>query len=315
MHHLPGQFILVLSLGIFLCACQSTSDEILSPNITKVESILPVTSTELPVEFSGTIAYQHILNQEAFGPRPTGSTAGRQTGDYIIKALETWDWQVETQSFIFKGVAGRNIIGKAGSGPVIILGAHYDTRPIAERDPIPEKRQEPTPGANDGGSGVAVLLEIARVLNVEATQREIWLAFFDAEDKGFIDGWPFLVGSRKLAESLPRKPEAVIVIDMVGDADQTIHIEYNSNRALSKEIWAIAAELDYGDTFIPEPKYFIFDDHIPFLEQGIPAIDIIDFDYPYWHTTTDTADKIGPDSLERVGRTLVTWLERPKENQ
>jgi glutaminyl-peptide cyclotransferase len=312
MHHLPGQFILALTLGIFLYACRSTSNEILSPNIAEAEFILPVTSTDLPVEFSGTIAYQHILSQEAFGPRPVGSTAGQQTGEYIIKALETWGWQVETQSFIFKGVAGRNIIGRAGSGPIIILGAHYDTRPIAERDPVPAKHQEPTPGANDAGSGVAVLLEIARVLNVEATQREIWLTFFDAEDKGFIDGWPFLVGSRKLAEGLTRKPETVIVVDMVGDADQTIYFDYNSNRTLSEEIWAIATELGYGDMFIPEPKYFIFDDHFPFLEQGIPAIDIIDFDYPYWHTTADTADKISPDSLERVGRTLVAWLERPK---
>lgn len=314
MHHLPGQFILALTLGIFLCTCRSASGEILSPNITEVESILPVISTELPVEFSGTLAYQHILNQEAFGPRPTGSIAGEQTGDYIIKTLEREGWQVETQSFIFKGVAGRNITGKAGSGPVVILGAHYDTRPIAERDPVPAKHQEPTPGANDAGSGVAILLEIARVLNVEATDREIWLTFFDAEDKGFVDGWPFLVGSRKLAEALTRKPETVIVVDLVGDADQTIYFDYNSNRTLSEEIWAIAAELGYDDTFIPEPKYFIFDDHIPFLEQGIPAIDIIDFDYPYWHTTADTADKISPDSLERVGRTLVTWLERPKEN-
>jgi Zn-dependent M28 family amino/carboxypeptidase len=97
---------------------------------------------------------------------------------------------------------------------------------------------------------------------------------------------------------------------MIGDADQNIYIERNSNPELSEEIWEIAAELGYGRSFIPTPRHSILDDHTPFLQAGIPAVDIIDFDYPYWHTTEDTVDKVSAESLEAVGRTLQEWLAR-----
>jgi Zn-dependent M28 family amino/carboxypeptidase len=96
---------------------------------------------------------------------------------------------------------------------------------------------------------------------------------------------------------------------MIGDADQQIYYEKGSTPALAEQIWAVAARLGYQAHIIPQPKYTIIDDHLPFLERGIPAIDMIDFDYPYWHTTADTADKVVPQSLERVGRTLEVWLE------
>jgi Zn-dependent M28 family amino/carboxypeptidase len=96
---------------------------------------------------------------------------------------------------------------------------------------------------------------------------------------------------------------------MIGDADQNIYLEQNSTPALRDKIWAVAGELGYAANIIPQPKYTMIDDHIPFLERGIPSVDLIDFDYPYWHTTGDTADKVAPASLERVGRTLEVWLE------
>jgi len=260
------------------------------------------------LRFDGQKAYAHVLAQVAIGPRPTGSPQGWATGDYIIEQLKALGWTVETQEFVFRGVKGRNVIGKAGRGPVVILGAHYDTRPVADQDPDPAKRQQPIRGADDGASGVAVLLELARVLNREALDREVWLAFFDAEDRGRLDGWPFSVGARQMAQTLTVKPQAVVVVDMVGDADQTIYYENNSDPELSARIWAVAAQLGYGDYIIAQPKYTIIDDHLPFKEQGIPAVDMIDFDYPYWHTLADTADKVSPISLERVGRTLETWL-------
>jgi Zn-dependent M28 family amino/carboxypeptidase len=249
-----------------------------------------------------------VLAQVAIGPRPTGSPQGWATGDYIIQQLKALGWAVETQEFVFRGVKGRNVIGKAGQGPVVILGAHYDTRPAADQDPDPAKRQQPILGADDGASGVAVLLELARVLNRDALDRQVWLAFFDAEDRGRLDGWPFSVGARQMAQTLTVKPQAVVVVDMVGDADQTIYYETNSDQELSARIWAIAAQLGYGDHIIAQPKYTIIDDHLPFKEQGIPAVDMIDFDYPYWHTLADTADKVSPTSLERVGRTLEAWV-------
>jgi Zn-dependent M28 family amino/carboxypeptidase len=261
--------------------------------------------------FDGQTAYQHVLTQVALGPRPTGSEAGWATGDLIIAELEKAGWQAEAQEFMFNGVQGRNVIGRreGSRGPIIILGAHYDTRPAADQDPNAELRDEWIEGANDGASGVAVLLELARVLEPDKLQHEVWLAFFDAEDRGRLDNWPFSVGARHMAENLTANPESVIVVDMIGDAGQQLYYERNSDQALSQEIWAVAGELGYQDYFIPEHRHTIIDDHIPFIERGIPAVDIIDFDYPYWHTVEDTADKVSPESLERVGRTLEVWLE------
>jgi len=272
----------------------------------------PATTSPPPVEtltFDGPLAYEHVLAQVAIGPRPTGSEAGWATGDFILAELDRFGWPGESQEFFFKGVRGRNIIARKGSGPIIILGAHYDTRPAADQDPVPTLRTEWIDGANDGASGVAVLLELARVLEPDKLQNEVWLAFFDAEDRGRLDGWPFSVGARHMAENLTVNPQAVVVVDMVGDADQQLYYERNSTAELSAEIWAVAAELGYQDYFIPEPRHTIIDDHIPFLERLIPAVDIIDFDYPYWHTVEDTADKVAPESLERVGKTLEVWLE------
>jgi Zn-dependent M28 family amino/carboxypeptidase len=201
------------------------------------------------------------------------------------------------------------VIGRAnlGKGPIIILGAHYDTRRWADQDPAHPR--DPVPGANDGASGVAVLLELARVINLGKVHHEIWLAFFDAEDNGDIEGWDWIVGSTYMASSLSVKPQAMILLDMIGDTDQKIYFDGNSDPALSQKVWGIAAQLGYGEHFIPQVKYTMIDDHIPFAERGIPSIDIIDFDYPYWHTVADTADKVSSDSLERVGRTLQVFLE------
>lgn len=269
-----------------------------------------------PTGFDGTIAYRHLLAQTEIGPKPTGSDAGWATGDFIIKKLESAGWSAESQAFIYKGIKGRNIIGRHGSGSkirsstgVIILAAHYDTRPAADRDPNPAHRAEWIQGANDGASGVDVLLELARVLKNDGGGDEIWLVFFDAEDRGQLAGWPFSVGARYLAEHLTVNPKSVIIIDMVGDANQNIYFERYSTALLGEEIWAVAAKLGYESYFIPEVRHFVIDDHIPFLERGIPAVDIIDFDYPFWHTVEDTVDKVAPESLERVGRTLELYLE------
>ncbi len=259
-------------------------------------------------QFSGEEAFQHVVAQVAFGPRPTGSAANRQTAEYIAAHLSKLGWQVEYQDFVYRGTPGRNIIARAGQGPVVILGAHYDTRRQADRDPSPTLRTQPVLGANDGASGVAVLLELARVLRPAQLPYEVWLAFFDAEDNGGLDGWEFIVGSTYMATTLTTRPAMVIVVDMVGDTDQQIYQERTSTRALVERIWAVAGELGYGEFFIPTEKYSIIDDHTPFLRAGIPAVDLIDFDYPYWHTTQDTLDKVSPAALERVGRVLQRFL-------
>ncbi len=268
--------------------------------------LLAACAPDRPRTFSGDQAYAHVLEQCALGPRPPGSPANRAAGDAIIAHLRQWDWAVEAQEFTYRDTPVRNIIGRAGSGPVVIVGAHYDTRRAADM----EDPTRPVLGANDGASGTAVLMELARTLDKDRLRYEVWLAFFDAEDNGNLDGWEWCVGSTYMAEHLTVQPKAVVVVDMVGDADQQFYFEHNSDPALLQELWQIAAALGYGDTFIPEYRWTVYDDHVPFARRGIPAADIIDFDYPYWHTTRDTPDKVSPQSLERVGQVLEVWLEK-----
>jgi glutaminyl-peptide cyclotransferase len=261
-------------------------------------------------EFSGVSAMKFVTEQLAFGPRPTGSEASILTGDYIRSQLEASGWSIEIQPFTYRGVSGRNIIARAGSGPPAVIGAHYDTRLRADEDPDPDLRNAPMLGANDGASGVAVLLELARTLNKEKLKNEVWLTFFDAEDNGNLDGWQYSAGSEFLAGHLREAPKMVVIVDMIGDADQQIYKERNSTPALQEQLWSVAADLGYSAYFIPQVKWPITDDHIPFLRRGYAAVDLIDFDYPYWHTTQDTADKLSAGSLERVGKVLQTFLER-----
>lgn len=259
--------------------------------------------------FDGQRALEHVEKQVAFGPRTVGSSGHAKVQEWMRAELSASGWDTRIQSAEMLGHPIQNVIAYRGDGqPKIILAAHYDTRMVADNDPDPAKMTDPVLGANDGASGVAVLLELGRVLPKESLP--IWLVFFDAEDNGRIEGWDWILGSRAFVDELVFRPEAVVIVDMIGDADQNIYIERNSNPELVKEIWDIAAELGYEKNFIPETKYSILDDHIPFLQAGIPAIDIIDFDYPYYHTANDTVDKVSAESLATVGNTLQEWIIR-----
>jgi glutaminyl-peptide cyclotransferase len=136
--------------------------------------------------------------------------------------------------------------------------------------------------------------------------------FLDAEDNGEIPGWQdFSLGTSYYVDHLDVTPEYVVILDMIGDADLNINYEGESLRSapdLVHGIWDTAAGLGYGASFIPTLKYTMIDDHVPFIRAGFKAIDIIDFDYPYWHTTSDTLDKVSAESLERIGRTMQTYL-------
>jgi glutaminyl-peptide cyclotransferase len=260
-----------------------------------------------PVKFDGQRALADVYTQVAFGPRTPGSSGHAQVQEWIRLELEMAGWMVEFQESDEMGHPIRNIVAKRNDlPPQIILGAHYDTRFFADEDPDPAKRTEPVPGGNDGASGVAVLLELSRTLSDEETA--IWLVFFDAEDNGRIEGWDWILGSRAFVAQNIIAPEAVVIVDMIGDADLRVYMEKNSDPSLRAEIWKTAGELGYGNVFIPQIKYSMLDDHTPFLEAGIPAVDIIDFDYPYWHTVEDTADKISAQSLQIIGETLQVWI-------
>lgn len=278
------------------------------PSITDTPVYLP-TTTPAQLEFIGERAYQDVVTQLNFGPRLPGSQAHAQTIAWIEQELVSNNWKVDLQETTYHNQFVRNIIAKRGTDntPWIILGAHYDSRFFADHDPNADNHNQPVPGANDGASGVAVLLELARVLP-EDPGKQIWLVFFDAEDQGNIPEWDWILGSSAFAETLTGMPEAVIVIDMIGDADLNIPKERNSDQGLVAEIWAVAAERGYANIFQAQPGYAMLDDHTPFLKKGVKAIDIIDFDYAYWHTVEDTADKVSAESLHTVGDTLLHWL-------
>jgi len=268
------------------------------------------------ITFSGEEALAHVKTQLDFGPRITGTEAHKSMGDWIIRSLSEGGWEVFIQPFEpLETVEARNILAVSGSGPAVIIGAHYDSRIFADADPDPARRGEPVPGANDGASGVAVLMELARSLDVTASGKTICLVFFDAEDNGRIPGWDWILGSRFFVsrlDALPKcsDPEFAVIVDMIGDADQQVYREKNSTEFLVNAIWETASELGYGEWIIDEPRFAMTDDHTPFLEANIPAVDMIDFDYPYWHTVEDTLDKVSAESLARIGRTLEVWLER-----
>ncbi len=270
---------------------------------------VPTTSTN----FEGNKAMELLVAQTDMGPRWPGSDGHLQVREFIQENLAAQGWQIEQQSFDYQGFAAMNIIGRAnvGKGRIIILGAHYDTRLLADQSEDGIAAQQPVPGGIDGASGVAVLLELARTLDLEEIDREIWLTFFDVEDNGFgsIPNWDYIAGSTYMASTLEADVEAVVVVDMVGQKDQTFYLEGYSHPGLQGIIWDIAIALGYGDQFIKEQKYSIIDDHLPFVQQGIVAIDIIDFDYEQWHTVEDDADKASAANLESVGRTLEVWLE------
>jgi Zn-dependent M28 family amino/carboxypeptidase len=258
--------------------------------------------------FDGGRALSDVKYQVDLGPRTMGSAAHEAAVSYIINQLKSQNWQVETQETVISGQPIKNIIAKRGEGtPWIILGSHYDSRSIADQDKNPVNRKLPTPGANDGASSTAILLELARVIP-KNENKQIWLVFFDDEDNGNASGSGWSVGSTYFVSQLQGKPDSVVVLDMVGDKDLNIYKEGNSDREINNEIWRVAKSLGYTQ-FIPTYKYDMIDDHTPFLNAGIRAVDIIDFDYPYWHTTNDTVDKVSAESLKAVGDTILNWLE------
>jgi glutaminyl-peptide cyclotransferase len=258
-------------------------------------------------QFDGERAYEDVKQQISFGPRTTGSESQEKFLVWLGDSLEQAGWSPSFQQSEMMGHTIKNVFAHRGDAePQILLLAHYDSRLVADNDPDRNNHLLPVPGANDGASGVAILLELSKVIPEDSIP--IGLVFFDAEDNGRIPGWDWILGSRAFVANLKYKPRAVVLVDMVGDSNLDIYMEMNSDPELNRQIWEVARALGYEKSFIPEYKHRIIDDHVPFIEAGIPAIDIIDIDYPYWHTTLDTVDKVSPESLNQVGNTLLQWI-------
>lgn len=277
------------------------------PALPKASETATATLTSTPEPFNGQRAYADVRTQVAFGARVPGTEGHARIQEWIGEELGKAGWISEIQRSEALGHPIENILAKRSEEPPqIIIGAHYDTRMFADNDPDPAQHVNSVPGANDAASGVAVLLELARTLPDETVP--IWLVFFDAEDNGRIQGWDWILGSREFVKNNHVSPRAAVIVDMIGDADLNIYKEQNSDPGLTDEIWAVASELGYETVFIPEYRHSMIDDHTPFIEAGIPAVDIIDFDYPYWHTVQDTPDKVAAESLQAVGDTLRAWI-------
>jgi glutaminyl-peptide cyclotransferase len=258
--------------------------------------------------FDGTRAYQDVIYQVEIEERYPGTPGHDQIIKYLDSELKNAGWEVERQLAIINGKNVINVIASRDEqSEYILLGAHYDNRIYADQDSQEALRSRPVPGANDGGSGVAVLLELARTLP-EDLPVSTRLVFFDAEDNGGIGDWDWILGSRAYVRDINPLPQAVVILDMIGDSDLQVYYECNSDLQLREDIWRVADDLGYQDSFIKQERHSMLDDHTPFLDAGIPAVDLIDFDYPYWHTTEDTADKVSPDSLQIIGDTITAWL-------
>ena len=201
-------------------------------------------STATPVSFDGQRAYADVQTQISFGPRVPGSDGHAKVVEWIQTELRAAGWQVEVQESEALGHPVKNIVAKrSAEAPQIIIGAHYDTRMYADQDPDPAQHTNYVPGANDGASGVAVLLGLARSLPEDTNP--VWLVFFDTEDNGNIAGWDWILGSREFVRKNPVQPQAAIIVDMIGDADLNIYKERNSDPQLTDTIWATANGLGY----------------------------------------------------------------------
>lgn len=258
--------------------------------------------------FNGLDAYSYLIDQCDFGPRPPGSENLSLCRGMLAENFESFRWDVKFQNFTYMNVNCVNIIATWNSqnNSPIILGAHYDTRPPGSSD------SGSGVGANDGASGVAVLLELANVLP-NNTRSSIEIVLFDAEDSGGISGWDWIQGSTYYVSQLSTERRdaihAMVLVDMVGDINLELPRERSSTTSLQNSIWTIADQLGHNDTFIDSYGASILDDHRPFLNIGIPAVDIIQYPFPtYWHTLEDTPDKCSAESLETVGEVLEVFI-------
>jgi len=273
--------------------------------------------------FNAERAFGFLEAQCSFGPRIPGSEGGRKCIDFMVQQLKNAGAQVQKQLFAFSNpltgeqVTATNVIGSFGNQKKrIILCAHFDTRPYADEDPDPAKRKEPVPGANDGASGVAVLLELAEQFKNHPPSLGIDIVFFDAEDSGIQgnnESW--CQGSRYFARNpiVPALPEYAILLDLIGDADLQIPVEGYSNHYvphLVEKIWGRAEALGLTP-FVRRTTGYVIDDHLELMKAGIQAVNLIDFDYPYWHTVEDLPKHCSAESLSVTGRLLLSLIYEP----
>lgn len=292
-------------------------------------------SLKTPVSFNRDSAYAYVRRQVAMGPRVSGTPANLRCRDYIVSELTRHGAQnVSVQTGEVKAFNGDvlpigNIMGsyRPELKDRILLLAHYDTRPWADSDVNEENRLQPVLGANDGASGVAVLLEIGRLLNQHEAPVGVDLLFVDAEDYGQASGFSthdstWCLGTQYWIENMPyasdSMPRYAILFDMVGGVDAKFHREFFSDseaRQLVDKVWSVAERSGFGHRFINKNGGAVIDDHVFLNKAGIPTIDIIETKNeetgsfaPTWHTVNDNLDNIDPSSMQAAGQTVLNLL-------
>jgi glutaminyl-peptide cyclotransferase len=306
---------LALVVGVVLCAVScghssSISDGAEGRGSPQAATFPAAPAPETTGGFDGARAYKHVEQLVAIGPHSAGSDAIHGAQAYIIGQLKSFGCPVEEQDFHAPStpvgdVAMKNIVVKIPSANpnIILYASHYDTKRIAN-----------FVGADDAGSSSGVLLELARILCARKNSETIWLAFFDGEE-AFNFNWADpdnTYGSREMAASLALSGElphvkAMILVDMVGPTKPVYKRESYSTPWLTDIVWSTAARLGYGKVFVNDTGA-IEDDHQSFLNRGVPSVDIIDLDVPFWHTPQDTLDKVDPRTLAITGHVLVASL-------
>lgn len=324
--------VTIISAVVLMLSCGSKKNET-SQNGVATETIVAADSDEvnegLKMNFDADSAYSFVAKQVGFGPRVPNTEAHRKCGDWLISELRRHGAEVAVQAADLTAFDGtilkaRNIIGSFNPDAPdrLLLLAHWDCRPWADADPDPANHKRPVDGANDGASGVGVLLEVARQLSLADTDKAIDILFVDAEDwgtEGDDDSWA--LGTKYFVANPFRDgyfPKEAILLDMVGGKNAIFRQEmFSAVNApeLVKSVWNIAAQSGYSARFPNEYGGAVTDDHVVLLEAGIPAIDIIEFHpdngfNPTWHTVNDNMNGIDAETLKVVGQTILNYICR-----
>ena len=274
-------------------------------------------------EFKGTTAFSYVEKQMSFGPRIPNTPGHDKMGDWLLAELRARADTVTVQDFPWTTKKGaklrlRNFFARFRPQATdrILFLAHWDTRPFADKSQNLGQQRMPVPGANDGASGVAVLLGVADALKAKPATVGVDLLFVDGEDYGsFEDSTETLIGARYFAKHQPPGYTTLyaVLLDMVGDKDLQFYQEgYSMASApeVVQRVWQTADRLGYSKVFIARAGQTLIDDHVPLQQAGIRAIDVIDFDFPYHHTTEDTIDKVSAESLQIVGDVAVALVRQ-----
>jgi glutaminyl-peptide cyclotransferase len=280
-----------------------------------------------PREFESSKAFEYLRTQVGFGTRIPGTGPHERMADWLDSLLRVRADTLIVQSWTHVSATGdslrlRNFVARFNPKATtrILFLAHWDTRPRSD-GPNSKNPKAPVPGANDGASGVAVLLGVADALKRQPPAIGVDLLFDDGEDYGDFNEHPnhVLIGARYFAAHQPpgAPPKYAVLFDLVADKDLQIHQEGNSLTGapeIVELVWSTAKRLGKQSVFIDSPKHTLTDDHVELQKAGIKAIDVVDFDYPSWHTPDDTIDKVSAASLQVVGDVAMALIrqEKPK---